>query len=76
MMKLLGGLGITPEQLGPEKIEMLMKLSEDISNPEKMKTSESMDILSKLGLSLETRKVPKEVLQQQLRDKKNERSKN
>ena len=75
MMKMLESLGITQEQLGPEKMELLMKLSENVSEPEKMTTSDSLDILSKIGLSLEKRKIPKELLHQKLRDKKIERYK-
>ena len=50
IIPMLHQFGINPSQLGPEKIEKLMKLSSNIKNPSDITPEISREILSIIGL--------------------------
>jgi uncharacterized protein YecA (UPF0149 family) len=45
----LSELGMSPDQLGPEKMEMLRKFSETISDPSKMTQENAVKLMESLG---------------------------
>ena len=50
IIPLLHQFGINPSQLGPEKIERLMKLSQNIKNPTDITSEISREMLDIIGL--------------------------
>lgn len=62
MIPILRSLGISPERLGPEKMEKLQSLAESISDPSQMNEESAIAIMRELGIGLgapkETRKKP------------------
>ena len=52
----LKALGLGPEQLGPEKMELLKKLASKISDPEKMTAGESSQLFRDLGRAMGNQK--------------------
>ena len=55
---MLKSLGISPEQLGPNKLALLQKLAESI-DPEKMDAESSDKLLKELGLSFKKKSTTK-----------------
>lgn len=50
VLPMLRAFGVSPDRLGPEKMELLQKLSETVSDPEKIGTNEATSILRALGV--------------------------
>ena len=62
MIPILRSLGISPEQLGPDKLEKLKTLADTISNPSEINEMNAISILRELGIGLgENKKNTKEV---------------
>ena len=51
ILPLLRQFGITPEQLGPERLEQLMKLSDQISDPSTINSETASRVMDTLGIS-------------------------
>lgn len=58
IIPLLHQFGINPSQLGPAKIERLMKLSQNIKNPTDITPEISREILSIIGLQTSQPRQP------------------
>lgn len=56
ILPLLRNFGIGPEQLGPEKLEKLMKISQNIKNPSEITPEISRQIFNILGIQLKNKK--------------------
>jgi uncharacterized protein YecA (UPF0149 family) len=52
MLPMMRALGLSPEQLGPDKMELLQKLSKKVSDPSNMNYESAGDILRSLGVGL------------------------
>ena len=52
MMPLLRQFGVSPDQLGPERIEKLMKLTDGIEDFSQITPAFSMELMKTLGVSL------------------------
>ena len=58
---LLKQFGIDPTQLGPEKLEELMRLSQSVKNPSDITPETSRKILDVLGVNIRPPQLPKKV---------------
>ncbi len=52
MIPMLRSLGISPEQLGPEKMETLKSLAEKVSDPTSLDEAGAISIMRELGIGL------------------------
>ena len=59
MMPLLRQFGVSPEQLGPEKLEKLMKLADGIEDFSQITPAFSMALMKTLGVNLKPPSNPK-----------------
>ena len=64
ILPLLRQFGLSPDQLGPERLEQLMKISDKISNPEAINGELASQIMDILGITtsrnnLEEKKLKK-----------------
>lgn len=50
ILPLLQSMGLSPNQLGPEKLAILQQLAETISDPAKLDTEDASKILRSLGV--------------------------
>ena len=57
VLPMLQQFGISPDQLGPDKLEKLMKLSKSIQNPSDITPEISRHILDVLGISIQGTKA-------------------
>ena len=60
ILPMLRQFGISPEMLGPEKLEELMKLADKISNPSDITPELSKKIIDLLGISTRATISPKQ----------------
>jgi hypothetical protein len=58
VLPMLQQFGISPDQLGPEKLEKLMKIAEPIQDPSDITPEISRQILEVLGISTRGTKAP------------------
>lgn len=59
ILPMLQQLGISPENLGPEKMNKLLQLSSKIGDPSTMTPESAADIIRTLGISLQGNAKPK-----------------
>jgi uncharacterized protein YecA (UPF0149 family) len=59
IVPLLQDFGISPEQLGPQRLEKLFKLAQTIQDPSKITPETSNEIMKSLGINLNGPKEPK-----------------
>lgn len=52
MIPMLRSLGISPEQLGPDKMERLKALADSVGDPSKMDEGGAIAIMRELGIGL------------------------
>jgi uncharacterized protein YecA (UPF0149 family) len=59
MLPIMRALGVSPEQFGPDKMELLQKLSNKVSDPSNMSSESAGDILKSLGIGVGEPKTKK-----------------
>ncbi len=59
ILPLLQEFGISPEQLGPQRMEKLMKLAQKFQDPSSITPEASNEIMKSLGIDLNGPKEPK-----------------
>ncbi len=58
ILPMLQQFGITPEQLGPDKLEKIMQLGEHLQDPSDITPEVSRQVLEVLGISTRGAQVP------------------
>ena len=56
ILPILQSFGISPSNLGPEKLERLMKISKQVSEPSKVSAEVSREVMNILGIGLAGKK--------------------
>jgi hypothetical protein len=59
MIQVLRSFGISPENLGPDRLEKLQQLSANISDPTKITPEFSRQLLDILGISTRGKQIPR-----------------
>ena len=49
--QMLQSLGVSPDRLGPDRINKLMKLTEGVTDPSQVSAEKAREIISTLGIS-------------------------
>lgn len=73
VIPMLRSLGISPEQLGPEKMERIQNLAEKIGDPSQMSVADTATIMRELGVGLGDKK--KKVIKDGPKAKRNDKCK-
>jgi uncharacterized protein YecA (UPF0149 family) len=59
IIPLLRQFGITPEQLGPDRLNKLLEISSQISDPTKITPAISQELIKAIGVSARKQSKPK-----------------
>lgn len=58
ILPMLKTMGMSPDQLGPDKLKLIQKLAESITNPEDIGTEQAAKLLRDLGVNFSGKKKP------------------
>ena len=66
ILPLLRQFGISPEQLGPERLEQLMKISDQISDPSAINSELASKVMDALGITTARNNQKKTVIKKKI----------
>lgn len=58
MLPILSSVGLSPDQLGPEKLEKLEKIFKDLGDPSQMTPHQARSILDEIGIEPPKNRLP------------------